>query len=130
MNNLVVARGILLLDWGNEYLVAIVLDAGIDNILEDLIKKGLLGLLSAATLNYLPRLVEVLLILIISQLNRRGALSLLDSFVAFGFVVCLNLGRRMGNLRLPIHGFPILFLLFIVPRMGLASTNRDLDLWG
>jgi hypothetical protein len=110
--------------------VAIVLDAGIDHILEDLIKKGLLGLLSAPTLNYLPRLVEVLLILIISQLNRRGALGLQGSFVAFGFVVCLNLGRRMGNLRLPINGFPILFLLFIVPRMGLGSTNRDLDLWG
>jgi hypothetical protein len=97
VNDLIVARGILLLDWGNEYLVAIVLDAGIDHILEDLVKKGLLGLLSAAALNHLPRLVEVLLILIISQFNGGGALGLLDSFVAFGFVVCLNLGRRLGK---------------------------------
>jgi hypothetical protein len=97
VNDLVVARGIFLLDRGNENLVAIVLDAGIDHILEDLVKKSLFGLLSAATLNNLPRLVEVLLILIICQLNGGGALGLLDSFVAFGFVVCLNLGRRLGK---------------------------------
>lgn len=97
MNNLVVARGILLLDWGNEYLVAIMLYAGIDHILEDLIEKGLLGLLTAAARYNLPRLVEVLLILIISQLNRRGALGLLDNLDAFRFIVCLNLVGRLGN---------------------------------
>ncbi len=77
--------------------MAIVLDAGIDHILKDLVKKGLLGLLSAAARLNLPRLVEILLILIISQLNRRGTLDLLDNFVAFWFVVYLNLGRHVGN---------------------------------
>jgi len=97
VNDLVIARGVLLLDWGDENLVAIVLDAGVDDILEDLVEKGLLGLLSAAARDNLPRLVEVLLILIIGQLNRWGALGLLDRFVAFWLDVCLSLGKRMGN---------------------------------
>ena len=96
MNNLVVAWGVLLLDGGDENLVAIVLDAGVDHILEDLVEKRLLGLLSAAARDNLPRLVEVLLILVIGQLNRRGALRLLDRFAAFWLVVCLSLGRRLG----------------------------------
>ena len=97
MNDLVIPRGVLLLDWGDENFVAIVLDAGIDDILKDLVEKGLFGLLSAAARDNLPRFVEVLLILIIRQLNRRGTLGLLDRFVAFWLVVCLSLGRHLGN---------------------------------